>query len=63
MRPDNDSPPPAGIYRSDVKGNEIAVEGVLSRCSAASREIGERLFDHVCEEMYRVAAELFQAEL
>lgn len=62
-RPDNDSPPRAGIYRSNVQGEEIAVRGVLARCSGASSMIGERLFKHVCEEMCKVARESLQAEM
>ena len=57
-RPDNDRPPRGGIYRSDVEAHEIAVEGVLANSSGASREIGERLFEHVCDEICKVAREL-----
>jgi creatinine amidohydrolase len=61
-RPDNANPPRAGIYRSDVQGEEIAVKGVLAQSSGASRAIGEMLFKSVCEGICKITRESLREE-
>lgn len=50
-RPDHETPPPAGIYRHPVDAARMSTDGVLSRTSGASAELGKLLFGHVVDNI------------
>ena len=58
-RPDNPSPPRAGIYDSREDGSGVALDGVLAQSSNATKTIGKQLFEHVSNEICKVAVEKF----
>lgn len=49
QRPDHETPPRAGIYVHPLDAKRMSTDGVLSRTSGASAELGERLFHHVVD--------------
>lgn len=49
-RPDNANPPPSGIYRHPTDPKALVAQGVLSRTSTASAELGQKLYDHVVRQ-------------
>ncbi len=51
IRVDNPRPPLAGVYRHPASREATGYRGVLSSTSGATPEFGERLLEHICENI------------
>jgi creatinine amidohydrolase len=51
IRVDHDSPPLEGIYFHPIQPEKISTRGVLAKTSSASKEMGEKLFCHICDQI------------
>jgi creatinine amidohydrolase len=63
-RPDHTQPPPAGIFFHPCDANAVSTQGVLSRTTGSSAEIGKRLFSQICgriEELLRQSQNTLEA--
>lgn len=54
IRVDHDAPPLAGVYIHPIDPAAITNQGVLSKTSASSAEIGKILFDEICNELMKL---------
>lgn len=50
-RPRHARPPLAGVYLHPIDPEQISDRGVLASTAGATAQIGEALFDHVCNEL------------
>ena len=50
-RPDNPTPPIAGVYLHPVNPEVISNRGVLANTTGSSAEIGKDLFEHICDQI------------
>jgi creatinine amidohydrolase len=57
VRVDNASPPRAGIYMFPVEASKISNRGVLGNTSTSSAEIGQALFDEICNQLVCLVGE------
>lgn len=55
IRPDHQNVPRAGVHISPIDPEKFTTMGVLSSTSNASRELGERLFWHIIDEIVSLA--------
>lgn len=51
IRVDHDTPPLEGIYFHPIQPDKISNRGILAKTSRASKEIGEKLFFHICDQI------------
>ncbi|MGE7994029.1 creatininase family protein [Pseudomonas sp. NPDC089554] len=56
-RPDHEHPPRCGVYQLPLRA-DASTEGVLSKTSTASADIGKRLFGHVRQQIRDLLAEV-----
>jgi creatinine amidohydrolase len=51
IRPEHAQPPLAGVYLHPIDPEQISDRGVLARASGSSAEVGNALFEHICNAL------------
>jgi hypothetical protein len=55
LRLNHDKPVQEGVYFHPIDPDKISNRGILAKTEFSSREAGELLFTHICDQIERIA--------